>query len=218
MARTTARLRGDDRLAGAALGREHGDDLAERRRRTRSTVAGGDRRRRWAPIERRRRRGGPPRRAATVSTGAASTSLTPARSACWKQLGGELVGDEDGADLGVRGEQRARRRPSPAAAAHDGPRTTTTGRAAEALGERLERVEGVAGTCSPSCMARRLRVGLVGVDDGHRRSGADVEVAGGPWSSASARSSSLDCQVGLGRRGSSRRPLSRRRRRRARRG
>ena len=70
---------GDHRLAGAALGREHGDDPAE--------LAGVGRR---APAPGRAERGdacSPTRRTAStscaVSTGAASTSLMPARSA-WR--------------------------------------------------------------------------------------------------------------------------------------
>ena len=72
---------GDHRLAGAALGREHGDDLAEARRRTRSASSGTDAR--WAPMASSTRRTASP--SCAVSTGAASTSRTPLRSARWNR-------------------------------------------------------------------------------------------------------------------------------------
>ena len=143
---------GDDRLAGAALGGEDGDDPAE--------LAASARRRGGRRAAGRSSSVSPTRRTDSASCAGldrrGSTSLTPARSACWNSSVDELVGDEDRADLGVarRAAARPRRAPSSVGARraeHDHDR-----RAGEPLAERVERRR-TARRSSPSCMARRLR-------------------------------------------------------------
>ena len=144
---------GDDRLARPALGGEHRDDPAE------LAVAEGQRRRPGSMPP------GPPRgrwpHAATaasncaVSTGAWSTSLTPARSARWS-----MSVDSSSVTMMAPTSRRAARscsaETSSSLAAKDGPRTTTTG--APVSDDASSPIEPKATVPFPSCMASRERV------------------------------------------------------------
>ena len=155
---------GDDRLAGAALGREDRDDLAELARR----------RRRRHRLGRARRRGrSPTRRTDSTSAGGVDRGgehvLDAGPQRLPEEVGGELGGDEDRAR--PRGGSATRRSASarPSGRAHDGPSTTTTGVAGEPLPERVERGDGDGELAELHGQPAADR--LVGVDDDdrHRR-------------------------------------------------
>ncbi len=169
---------GQHRLAGPALGGEHRDDLAQlgpvdgHGDPVGSPLAG-------AP--------GPPRGPAdhaghgaascSASTGAARTSFTPDSQRGLEQLGGELVGDQDGAHLPVRlqdgadfGQPRRRWR-------YDGPSTRTMGSPLQ-TGLRARRRSSTAAARSPSCDGQLVAHRRVVVEDGHRH---EVQRVGSDW-------------------------------------
>ena len=122
------------RLAGAALGGEHGDDLAElaaRRRRTSADAV-------EAPATRRRRGVSATRRHGLVELrrcrpARPARPSTPARSACWSSSVDSSSATRIGADLAVR-LAAAARRPRRA-----GRRRRTTGRARRPAGSPVSR-------------------------------------------------------------------------------